>query len=64
LSGFNNSLIYFVFNPNLFHTQKGKPDMGNLLEMILKSQNGGLVKQIGKQHGLDAGKAFDAIRSR
>lgn len=37
--------------------------MGGLLEMILKSQNGGLVKQIGKQHGLEPSQAFDAIRN-
>jgi len=37
--------------------------MGGLLEMILKSQNGGLVKQIGKQHGLEPTQAFDAIRN-
>ena len=37
--------------------------MGGLLEMILKSQNGGLVKQIGKQHGLEPAQAFDAIRN-
>jgi len=37
--------------------------MGGLLEMILKSQSGGLVKQIGKQHGLEPSQAFDAIRN-
>ena len=37
--------------------------MGNLLEMILKAQDGGLVKQIGKQHGLEPTQAFDAIRN-
>jgi hypothetical protein len=37
--------------------------MANILEMILKAQNGGLVKQIGSQHGLDPNQAFDAIRN-
>ena len=37
--------------------------MGGLLEMILKSQNGDVVKQIGKQHGLEPTQAFDAIRN-
>ncbi|NNC96875.1 MAG: DUF937 domain-containing protein [Gammaproteobacteria bacterium] len=37
--------------------------MASLLEMILKSQNGDLVKQIGNQHGLEPNQAFDAIRN-
>ncbi len=37
--------------------------MSGLLEMILKSQNGDVVKQIGKQHGLEPAQAFDAIRN-
>ena len=37
--------------------------MGNLLEMILKAQGGAIVKNMAKQHGLDAGSAFNAIKS-
>ena len=37
--------------------------MANILEMIVKSQNGALVKEIGQQHGLEPNQALDAIRS-
>jgi len=37
--------------------------MGSLLEMILKSQNGGLVKQMGQQHGIQPEQALDTIRN-